>query len=383
MEYTCVNSVYPEMKIKQKGDIVNYYSLNHNGHLIKLECNIETHEMRTFKKILNTNKFVALSHNKIDDNDRIEIYGEGDRWEGDSFNGIPFGYGHFYDDEGNRMYSGFLYKGKKVGYGTEYFADTHTIDYCGHFMNDKRHGWGISYDRNGTKLYEGEWRFGFNHYSKYTVTRENENMNIFSSDIQELVIEDYCFDMVGWIESIVPDNEEDEFLLEFLRQELKASGRKEKLPFLIDNEDHVLIDGFAAAYMSRMGIFQGSTHIFDEISEIQEVLENHPINGKHLFNRADYHFEKSHNSQWLQLCDIIAGIMASFFTFANRVTVEEFVPIIGILTEQQKRNLALLHRLMKKSIDKNTFFAQKSNVFSQTEVCVLIEKVAEYFYNKK
>ena len=194
MEYTCVNSVYPEMKIKQKGDIVNYYSKNHNGHLIKLECNIETHEMRTFKKIPNTNKFVAFPHNKIDDNDRIEIYGEGDRWEGDSFNGIPFGYGHFYDDEGNRMYSGFLYKGKKVGYGTEYFADTHTIDYCGHFMNDKRHGWGISYDRNGTKLYEGEWRFGFNHYSKYTVTRENENMNIFSSDIQELVIEDYCFD---------------------------------------------------------------------------------------------------------------------------------------------------------------------------------------------
>lgn len=202
-------------------------------------------------------------------------------------------------------------------------------------------------------------------------------------NIDSCKIEDYCFDMVGWIESIVPDNEEDEFLLEFLRQELKASGRKEKLPFLIDNEDHVLIDGFAAAYMSRMGIFQGSTHIFDEISEIQEVLENHPINGRHLFNRADYHFEKSHNSQWLQLCDIIAGIMASFFTFANRVTVEEFVPIIGILTEQQKQNLALLHRLMKKSIDKNTFFAQKSNVFSQTEVCVLIEKVAEYFYNKK
>ena len=193
MEYSCVNSLYPEMKIKQKGDIVNYYSLNHNGHLIKLECNLQTHEMRTFKKIPNTNKFVALPHNKIDGNDRIEIYEEGDRWEGDTFNGIPFGYGHFYDDEGNRMYSGFLYKGKKVGYGTEYFADTHTVDYCGHFMNDKRHGWGVSYDRNGTKLYEGEWRFGFNHYSKYTITRGKENTEVFSLDIQELVIEAYCF----------------------------------------------------------------------------------------------------------------------------------------------------------------------------------------------
>lgn len=75
----------------------------------------------------------------------------------------------------------------------------------------------------------------------------------------------------------------------------------------------------------------------------------------------------------------MTGIMASFFTFANRVTVEEFIPMIGTFSEQQKRNLALLHRLMKKSTDKNMFFAQKSNVFSQTEVCSLIEKVGEYF----
>jgi len=192
-------------------------------------------------------------------------------------------------------------------------------------------------------------------------------------------IKDYCFAMVDWIENIVPDDVKDEFLLEFLRQELKASGKKGDVPFLVDNEDHVLIDGFAADYRSRMGIFQGSTHIFDEISEVQEVLESTPIDGEFLFNRATFRFEKSHDSKWLQLCDIVAGIMASFFTFANRVTVEKVVPMIGTLNEQQKRNLSLLHRLMKKSTDKNMFFAQKSNVFSQTEVCSLIEKVGEYF----
>ena len=168
--------------------------------------------------------------------------------------------------------------------------------------------------------------------------------------------------------------------MEFLRQELKASGKKEDAPFLVDNEDHVLIDGFDANYRLRLGIFQGSTHIFDEISEVQEVLETTPVDGKFLFNRAEFRFEKSHNSKWLQLSDIVAGIMASFFTFANRVTVEEFVPIIGTLNEQQKRNLALLYRLMKKSTDKNMFFAQKSNVLSQTEVCIFIEKLGEYFY---
>ena len=29
-------------------------------------------------------------------------------------------------------------------------------------MNDKRHGWGTTYDRNGNKLYEGDWRCGRN-----------------------------------------------------------------------------------------------------------------------------------------------------------------------------------------------------------------------------
>lgn len=116
-------------------------------------------------------------------------------------------------------------------------------------------------------------------------------------------------------------------MLGFLRQEFKASGRKEDIPFLINNEDHILIDGFSADYMSRMGIFQGSTHVFDEISEVQEVLEGAPIDGEFLFNRAAFRFEKSHDSRWLQLCDIVAGIMASFFTFANRVTVEDCIPI--------------------------------------------------------
>lgn len=192
-------------------------------------------------------------------------------------------------------------------------------------------------------------------------------------------IKDYCFAMVDWIENIVPDDVEDEFLLEFLRQELKASGKKGDAPFLVDNEDHVLIDGFATDYMSRMGIFQGSTHIFDEISEVQEVLDRAPIDGEFLFNRAPFRFEKSHDSKWIQLCDIIAGIMASFFTFANCVTVEDIVTMIGILSEQQKRNMALLQRLMKKSIEKNMFFAQKSNVYSQTEVCMMIERLGEYF----
>ena len=192
-------------------------------------------------------------------------------------------------------------------------------------------------------------------------------------------IKEYCFALMDWIENIIPDNIDDDFLLELLRQEIKASGKKEELPLLLDNEDYVLIDGFATDYIVRMGIFQGSTHVFDEISEVQKVLESATIDSCFFLSKPSFRFEKSHNSKWLQLCDVVAGIIASFFTFANRVTVEEFVPIIGNLTEQQKRNLALLYKLMKKSTDKNMFFAQRTPVTSQTEVCILIEKLGEYF----
>ena len=45
---------------------------------------------------------------------------DGSRWEGDWFNEQPFGFGSVYDGEGNRIYSGFMFEGKKVGFGEEY-----------------------------------------------------------------------------------------------------------------------------------------------------------------------------------------------------------------------------------------------------------------------
>ena len=95
-----------------------------------------------------------------------QLSDDGSRWEGDWYNEKPFGFGSLFDGEGNRMYSGFMFEGKKIGFGTEYFADNHKVDYCGNFMNDKRHGWGITYDRNGNKLFEGDWRFGKNDFEE-------------------------------------------------------------------------------------------------------------------------------------------------------------------------------------------------------------------------
>ena len=111
---------------------------------------------------------------------------DGTRWEGDWFNGKPFGFGSVYDGEGNRIYSGFMCEGKKIAFGTEYFADTHMVDYCGNFVNNKKHGWGTTYDRNSIKLYEGNWRCGKNDIEERIVIEDEEDCLRIHESIKEL-----------------------------------------------------------------------------------------------------------------------------------------------------------------------------------------------------
>ena len=112
-----------------------------------------------------------------------------------------------YDGEGNRIYVGFMFEGKKVGFGTEYFADTHTVDYCGNFVNDERHGRGISYDRNGNVLYEGEWRCGRNDFEEDVVVVEDnckEDCLKIHNLIKELEIGEECLN--DWKDDLLIEN---------------------------------------------------------------------------------------------------------------------------------------------------------------------------------
>ena len=81
-------------------------------------------------------------------------------------NGKPFGFGCEYSEEGNLVYEGFVFEGKKVCFGKEYYDDVNNncLMYKGGYWNDERLGQGISYDLNGNVDYEGEWmnNYGIN-----------------------------------------------------------------------------------------------------------------------------------------------------------------------------------------------------------------------------
>ena len=87
----------------------------------------------------------------------IDLDASGRRWEGGVENGIPFGYGILYDEEGRKEYEGFMVNGCRHYYGSKYYANTNQLKYCGYYCHDKRFGKGTLWKRNESVDYEGEW----------------------------------------------------------------------------------------------------------------------------------------------------------------------------------------------------------------------------------
>ena len=145
---------------------------------------------KTEKKVISfeqDGRYVNIdSHGELLRKNVIEqILEDGSRWEGDLYDNKPFGFGCYYDGEGRRVYSGFIFEGKKIGFGTEYFPDNFKVDYCGNFLNDKRHGWGTTYDRNGRKLYKGDWVKGNNDINSTIVI--DKNCSELEDDCENLI----------------------------------------------------------------------------------------------------------------------------------------------------------------------------------------------------
>lgn len=73
------------------------------------------------------------------------------------------------------------------------------------------------------------------------------------------------------------DTEEFHLGLESLRQILKQAGKKDSLPFVMDEENYVLIGDFSQFYLRPIYLFENSNHIFDNEVAIAEILANHRI----------------------------------------------------------------------------------------------------------
>jgi len=112
---------------------------------------LKTHEMRVYDGD-------DWKESEQDGVDCIDLDVNGKRWEGGVKDGKPFGYGVLYDEEGKKEYEGFMVDGVKVCYGIEYYSDIEWVKYRGCFYDGKRFGKGVLYDRSEMVDYDGLWK---------------------------------------------------------------------------------------------------------------------------------------------------------------------------------------------------------------------------------
>lgn len=116
-----------------------------------IEVNTASHKLLR----VNGEDVSGIEHSQV-----LDLSDDGERWEGDVLNNQPCGWGVVYDSEGDKKYEGFRIGEVNVCYGTRYYSDIEKVEYEGEWYNGMRWGRGVLYDRKGNTVYEGEWMNG-------------------------------------------------------------------------------------------------------------------------------------------------------------------------------------------------------------------------------
>lgn len=163
---------------------------------------------------------------------------------------------------------------------------------------------------------------------------------------------DFVDELVNILKTFRPEEPQDEAALRKLQSLLVEAAEADALPFITDEEDHMLITGLMQLYARTIYLFPASVHIFDNEGEIKSELENFPIlnNAVQLSN---FSFLDSKEDKFIQASDVIVGLFGKFFKYINSKSDKEIAHEIGIMSNLQIENLDLLLDLIEKTIKFN------------------------------
>ncbi|WP_322033228.1 DUF3800 domain-containing protein [Paraburkholderia sp. J76] len=129
-----------------------------------------------------------------------------------------------------------------------------------------------------------------------------------------------------------------------LKSMVKEASKLDELAFLVDNENHVLIDGLHDFYIRPVCLFRKSQHVFDEELTIQEQLGDVVFwNGT---KKVQFSFVDSKSSFGVQLSDVVCGLLGKHFNFIEDSSMPELREAKAQLDEIQRNNLSLLQKLI-------------------------------------
>lgn len=154
------------------------------------------------------------------------------------------------------------------------------------------------------------------------------------------------------------------FGLESLRQILKEAKKKGSLPFIMDEDDYILLNDLSQFYLRPIYLFKNSTHIFDNEDSISEILNDYRIldNNEEIIN---YTFVDSQSNLLIQLSDVFVGIMGKLTNYLNTSSREKIDTDLSSLSDIQKINIGLLMDVIDKSHNTNIGFIHNTDSFEE------------------
>ena len=169
------------------------------------------------------------------------------------------------------------------------------------------------------------------------------------------------------------DTEEFHFGLESLRQILKEAKKSGNLPFIMNEEDYILLQDLSQFYLRPIYLFKNSTHFFDNEDSISETLKEYKILDENT-EINNYSFVDSQSNQLIQLSDIFVGIMGKLSEYLNTSSREKLNDDFDSLTSKQQSNINLLIDLIDKSHNKNIGFLHSIDSYKEMSKMEIIRR---------
>ena len=151
-----------------------------------IEVSVESHALLQ----VNGEEVSGIEHAQV-----LNLSDDGERWEGDVLNNQPFGWGVLYDSEGEKKYEGFRMGEVNVCYGIQYYSDIQKVEYKGEWCEGMRWGRGVQYDRNGSIVFDGEWMNDQQLSKRVLISHENQ---LLHNHVEELIVSDECCNGEEW-----------------------------------------------------------------------------------------------------------------------------------------------------------------------------------------
>ena len=167
-----------------------------DGRLRIIECDIEEKWMKVKERFGDSTEWNEIDLKDINKGGVVYLDDSGCKWEGDSLNGKAFGYGFIYNSINQLIYKGFMFEGRKVCFGSDYFGNVESIEYEGNYYRNLRSGYGKLYNKNGELIYEGELKNGNSLFERKVIIENRINDESIHFGIEELIIEANCLKSV-------------------------------------------------------------------------------------------------------------------------------------------------------------------------------------------